>query len=557
MSNRPAADGPDPSVQAAEPSSQAVHAGVVRSAGVVSAAVLLSRVTGLVREVAFATFFGAGFSYDAYVAAFRVPNLFRDLLGEGALSSAFVTTFSQQQSRNGAAAAFRLSNLLATVLTPFVGVLCLIGAVFAPQIVDLMFPGFSEIPGKRELTVHLARIMIPFLLFISLAAKAMGALNARGRFAVPSSASAVFNLVSVGLGLALGFWAGPRLGFEPIVGMAIGTLLGGCAQYVVQIPSLRREGLRYEFVFDLSDPALRQVLRLMAPAILGAAAVQVNVVVNSNFASQITGPGGEVINGPVAWLSYSFRFMQLPLGLFGVAIASATLPAISRSAAAGRMDEFRDMLARSLSLVFLLTIPAAVGLIVLSEPLVGLIYQRGRFNAFDTHQTAIALSFYCVGLAGYSAVKLLTPAFYALDEVRAPVVASLLSIGVNFGLNWFFVHGMGWGHWALALATSTVAVLNFLVLFEVLRRRIRGIYGNRLLLTIAKSALASLVMGGLCWAISAGLANWLGAGFLARLATVSGAVAAGAGAVYGLYEWLGVEELDTVRAALTGGFSKS
>ncbi len=521
-----------------------------------SAAVLLSRITGLVREVTFATFFGAGFAYDAYVAAFRVPNLFRDLLAEGALSSAFVTTFSRELSQKGEDAAFRLSNLIATVLTPLVSLLCVAGIVFAPQVIDLMFPGYAEIPGKRELTIQLARIMIPFLLFIALAAKAMGALNARGRFGLPSSASAVFNVVSVGVGLALGFWVGPRLGFEPIVGMAVGTLLGGLAQYFFQVPSLRREGLRYRFVFDLRDPALRQVVRLMGPAIIGAAAVQVNVVVNSNFASQITGPGGEVIDGPVAWLSYSFRFMQLPLGLFGVAIASATLPAISRSAAGGRMEEFRDTLSRSLSLVFLLTIPAAVGLIVLSEPLVGLIYERGRFTSFDTQQTAQALSFYCLGLVGYAAVKLLTPAFYALNEVRAPVMASLISIIVNLALNWFFVRRLGWGHWSLALATSAVSVLNFSILFEVLRRRTKGLWGYRLRTTIAKSALASLLMGLLCWAISAGLSHLLGSGLAARAAIVSLSVFSGAGAVYWLYQALGVEEIDLVRAAVMGRVAK-
>ena len=520
-----------------------------------SAAVLLSRITGLVREVAFATFFGAGFAYDAYVAAFRIPNLFRDLLAEGALSSAFVTTFSRELSQKGEDAAFRLSNLLATVLAPLVSLLCLAAIIFAPQIVDLMFPGFAEIPGKRELTVRLSRIMIPFLLFIALAAKAMGVLNARGRFGVPASASAVFNVVSVGLGLALGFWAGPRLGFEPIEGMAIGTLLGGCAQYLVQTPGLRREGLRYRFVLDLRDPALRHVVRLMAPAVIGAAAVQVNVVVNSNFASQITGPDGDVIDGPVAWLSYSFRFMQLPLGLFGVAIASATLPAISRSAAAGRMEEFRDTLSRSLSLVFLLTIPAAVGLITLSRPVVGLIYERGRFTAYDTEQTAQALSFYCLGLVGYAAVKLLTPAFYALNELRAPVAASLISIVVNFGLNWLFVRGLGWGHWSLALATSAVSVLNFVILFEALRQRTKGLWGYQLRATIAKSALASLLMGVLCWAASATLTAQLGDGFVARLGVVGASVCLGAGAVYGLYRAMGVEELDLARDAVRERFT--
>ncbi|MEZ5363169.1 MAG: lipid II flippase MurJ [Bryobacterales bacterium] len=260
---------------------------MVRSAGVTSVAVMLSRVTGLAREVAFATLFGAGMQYDAFIAAFRIPNLFRDLLAEGALSSAFVTTFSQQLSRNGDEAAFRLSNRLTTVLTPVIVAVTALAMLLAPQIVDLVFPGFAAVPGKRELTVHLSRIMAPFLLFVALAAKAMGVLNAKGRFGIPALASACFNIASLGSGLLIGFALGPSLGIEPIAGMAVGVTLGGLAQYLWQVPSMRKVGLRFRPDLALHDPALRHVIRLMGPAVIGAAAVQVNVVVNSVFASEL------------------------------------------------------------------------------------------------------------------------------------------------------------------------------------------------------------------------------------------------------------------------------
>ncbi|MEX2300121.1 MAG: murein biosynthesis integral membrane protein MurJ [Bryobacterales bacterium] len=532
------------------PQHKSTHAGIVRSAGIVSAAVLLSRITGLVREVVLAHFFGASMVFDAFLAAFRIPNLMRDLLAEGALSAAFVTTFSQELSSKGDEAAFRLSNLLASVLVPMLAVLCLFGVIFAPQLVDVMFPGFGEVPGKKELTVQLARIMMPFLLFIALAAKAMGVLNAKGRFGLPALASAFFNITSLAVGLSVGFLLGPRLGFEPITGMAVGTLLGGLVQYICQVPSMRRIGLRFRPIFDLSDPGLRQVMRLMGPAILGAGAVQINIVVNSIFASQITNAAGVVIDGPVSWLGYAFRFMQLPLGLFGVAIASATLPAISRSAVEGRIADFRDTLSRSLGLVFLFTIPSAAGLVVLSRPIIGLLFQRGEFTATDTEQTAVALSYYCVGLAGYAAIKVLTPAYYALNDVRIPVLTSIVSIAVNYILNWGFIRILGWGHAGLAFSTSLVATCNFLVLFWLMRNKAGGIDGRRLLASVVKISVASALMAAACWLCYAAIEQRLGESGLGRLVVVMVALPLGLFVLYGACRWMKVNELNAARQAV-------
>ena len=543
----PAAEPPEPEI-----SSESSHAGIVRSAGVVSAAVLFSRVTGLVREVVFAKYFGASMVFDAFLAAFRIPNLARDLLAEGALSAAFVTTFSQSLETKGDQEAFRLSNRLATVLVPTLALICLLGIVFAPGVVDLMFPGFAEVPGKRDLTIQLARIMIPFLLFIALAAKAMGVLNAKGVFGVPALASAFFNIASLVTGLTLGFYVGPKFGFEPIAGMAVGTLLGGMTQYLCQWLKLRKIGLRYRRDLALSDPGLRQMLLLMGPAVIGAAAVQVNVVVNSIFASQITDAAGVVMDGPVSWLGYAFRFMQLPLGLFGVAVASATLPSISRSAGQGRISEFRETLSRSLGLVFLLTIPSAVGLIVLSRPLVGVVFQRGEFTATDTEQTALALSFYCLGLAGYAAIKVLTPAYYALNDVRIPMAASVASIFLNYALNWTFVKVLGWGHGGLAFSTSLVATFNFLVLFWLMRIKIEGIEGKRLTLDLIKIVVASALMGLCCWLSSISIQDFFGDGSIGRLLTLIISVPLGLAILYGSCRFLGVQELEAAQQAISG-----
>ncbi len=397
----------------------------------VSVAVFMSRITGLLRESVMARLFGAGLIYDAFMLGFRIPNLTRDLFAEGALSSAFVPTFSEYLSQRSREEAARLVNLVATALIIVVGAVCTAGIVFAPILVHLLAPGFAAVPGKFELAVRMTRIMFPFLLLVALAAQAMGVLNACNRFGVPALASTFFNIGSVGFGIVLGIFMGPTLHLTRIEGMAIGVVLGGALQLLWQLPSLHRLGFRFRATLDWSDPGLQRILKLMVPAILGNAAVQINVMVNTNFASTISDPI-RGLDGPVSWLSYAFRFMQLPLGLFGVAMASATLPSIARSVARGEMDEFRRTLSNSLGTVFLLTIPSSVGLVVLGKSIIGAIYQGGRFQLYDTQQTAVALSYYAIGLMGYAALKVLSPAFYALNDARTPMLVSLGSILVNY-----------------------------------------------------------------------------------------------------------------------------
>ncbi len=493
---------------------------VVRSAGIISGAVLLSRVSGLVREKVMAHFFGAGLAYDAFLLGFRIPNLTRDLFAEGALSSAFVPTFTEYLSKKSRREAAELVSLVATALTVVVGLVCVAGVIFSPALVRLLAAGFTETPEKFALAVRMTRIMFPFLLLVALAAQAMGVLNACNQFGVPALSSTFFNLGSVTFGLTLGFVAGPWLGISPIDGMAYGVVLGGALQLVWQLPAMARAGFTFRPLIDLAHPGLRLILRLMGPAIVGNAAVQVNVMVNTNFASQIADPV-RGLDGPVSWLAYAFRFMQLPLGLFGVAIASATLPSISRSAAHEKIDEFRATLAHSLGLVFLLTIPSSVGLIALGHSIIGAIYQGGKFQAYDTHQTAVALSCYSVGLAGYAAVKVLTPAFYALQDARTPMLVSVSSIAINYAVAWSMVRPGGLGHAGLALSTSAVALTSFLVLFEVLRRRIGGVHGRRLASGMARVAAASILMGAAVTLASRSMQGWLGASALAHLANLA------------------------------------
>jgi putative peptidoglycan lipid II flippase len=516
---------------------------------VASAAIFLSRITGLVRESVMSFLFGAGSSpvMDAFYLGFRIPNLMRDLFAEGALSSAFVPTFTKYLTTKGKDEARHLYNLVATALMLIVGTLCLLGILFSPQLVEAMASSYHKIPGKFELTVQMTRIMFPFLLLVALAAQAMGVLNACNLFGIPALSSVCFNVGSVVFGVALGKVV---FGVEPILGMAWGVVIGGALQLFSQVPSLIREGFRYAPAIDFSHPGLRTILRLMGPAILGNASVQINVFVNSNLATGLLDASGHAMNGPVTWLNNAFRFMQLPLGLFGVAIGSATLPAVSRSAATGNLEEFRHTIRQALSLVMLLTIPSAAGLMVLGRSMIGAVYQHGHFRASDTEQTALALSFYAIGLSGYSAVKILAPAFYALNDARTPMNVSLISIAVNYVTATAMTQYFHLGPAGLALSTSIVALFNFTILLLLLRGRIGGVEGGALALNFAKILAAALAMAAVCWLSSTGVARALGMGFGARLADLAVSIPVGGTVFYGVCAALRVPELQDADRAI-------
>jgi putative peptidoglycan lipid II flippase len=503
----------------------------------------MSRITGLVREGTMSRLFGAGLVWDAFNLGFRIPNLTRDLFAEGALSSAFVPMFTEYLATKTRKEAAELASLVATALFVVVGGVCILGVVFAPTLVWMLAPGYAKVPGKFELAVRMTRIMFPFLLLVALAAQAMGILNACNQFFVPAMASTFFNIGSLVFGLTAGYVAGPYLGITHIEGMAVGVVCGGALQLLVQVPSLIRAGFPLRFRFNWGHPGMVHILQLMVPAILGNAATQINVMVNTNFASQLNDPlrGPD---GPVSWLGYAFRFMQLPLGVFGVAIASATLPAVSKSAAVGNLEEFRRTISHSLGMVFLLTIPSSIGLAVLGKSIIGAIYQGGKFQLYDTQQTALAVTCYAVGLAGYAALKVLSPSFYALGDARTPMVVSMLSIAINLAVAYSLVHMTSLGAAGLALSTSAVALFGFIVQFWLMRNRLGGIYGRTLLATTSKVVLASTTMGVCVWASSHLMASRFGVSQLARLADVAVSLPLGLGIYYGVSRMLKVGDLD-------------
>jgi putative peptidoglycan lipid II flippase len=487
---------------------------VARSAGIVSIAVMFSRVLGLVREMVFARYFGAGFIYDAYQVAFRIPNVLRDLFAEGALSAAFVKVFTDYQINKSEKEAWQLASLVLNALAVVLSVVCIVGIIFSRQFIDLIADGFS--PEKAALATTLTQIMFPFILLVAMAAVAMGVLNTKGVFGIPASASTVFNIVSVAFGLVLAYWLShggwelsgdkntvpSRAAQWAIIGMAIGTTIGGAAQFLIQVPSLYKVGFRFHPGLSFTNPGVKHVMRLMTPAILGTSAVQINVLVNTMF---VTG-----IQGGVSWLSYAFRLMQFPIGLFGVAIGTASVPVLSRMASEGKFKDFRDTLSSSINLVFLMTLPSACGLIVLGEPIIRLIYVRGAFKESDVPMTALALAGYSIGLTGYAAIKVLSPAFYALDDAKTPMIIALASIVVNAAAsflfrNWLSGFGVtpdapsGYGHVGVALATSTVALVNFFALVLFMRKRIKRLNGREVFSSFLRIAIASAVMSTVCY----------------------------------------------------------
>ena len=457
---------------------------VAKSAKSVSAAVFLSRIFGLVREQVLAILFGAGTQMDAYVVAFRIPNLLRDLFAEGALSSAFVTVFTEYEHNKTKEETNRLVGNVFTAIFVLLSIICILGIIFSKELVLLMAPEFSQIPGKVLLTTNLTRIMFPFLLLISLAALLMGLLNTRGYFFIPSFASSCFNLGSIiiGGGLALII---PQLGYPAIYGMAIGTLAGGGLQLLIQTPAFKKEGFRIRPILDLKDPGLRKIGKLIVPAIVGLSATQINIFINTNFASRC-------VEGSVAWLNYAFRLMQFPIGLFGVALSVATLPLVAKQATKGRIDQLGDTLVSSLTLAFALTLPAAVGLWILAEPIIALIFQHGRFSHFDTVMTGQALKFYSVGLMAYSAVKIIVPVYYALNDTKWPVIGSFISVALNVVIILFTLERFQ--HRAIALSTSLTIIFNFLFLSLILYKKMGGYPAMRLCQAVLKIAAASGIM---------------------------------------------------------------
>lgn len=516
---------PDPAQPPARPSEETSAS--ARATGVVALAVLCSRILGLIRDQIFAGLFPRALR-DCFIVAFRTPNMLRDLFAEGALSTAFVTVFSQKSKQEGDEPAWQLAHRMLSLAVVAMSLLSLAGVLLAPLIIRLLAGGWDGEEWKIPFTVTLARIMYPFILLVSLAAMVMGILNSRRVYGVPAMASSFFNIASVAGGWLIGWLLDPEFGWKAMIGFSIGTLIGGLAQLLVQVPALYRLGYRFRFVRDWRHPDVRRVLQLMWPAMIAGSAVQVNVLLNTIFASHL-----EIEDGPVSWLNYAFRLMQLPLGMFGVAVATVTLPVLSRVATEGITEQFRSVLGSANRLIIFLTLPSAVGLFILAEPIISLLYERGEFSAYETLATAAALRWYAIGLIFYACIKVIQPAFTAINRRMVPMYVALGSIVLNAAINSVFVFVLRLGHEALALCTAVIAFTNCSILYVVMHRIASGLHTAQLLGTLARLALPATLLGAIAWAGNQWLLDgWSEFALLRRCWTLGVVIVAAGGAYF-------------------------
>jgi putative peptidoglycan lipid II flippase len=455
--------------------------GVIRAAAVVSAATLVSRVLGFVRDVVVAQSFGAGPVTDAFFVAFRLPNLFRRLLAEGALSSAFIPVFTEYLATRPRPDVLRMFRAVAGVMIGILALVTLAGVAGAPLWVRLMAPGFFGDPPTGALAVRLTRLMFPYLFFVGLAALAMGILNAHRHFLTPALAPVMLNLAIIAAVLGLV----PRLG-EPVLGLAVGVLAGGAGQLAIQVPALARQHALIRPAVEPRHPAIGRIARLMAPVAVGQSATQLNILVDTIIASFLVG-------GSVSYLYYADRLVEFPLGVFGIAIATAVLPTLSEQAAYRDLDAFRQTFWFALRVATFISAPAAVGLFVLREPMVRVLYERGAFGPGETAATAWALGWYAVGLVGFAAVKIGAQAFYALGDTRTPVRVAIGAMIVNSVLALALARPLA--HGGLALATSCSGTANAIALIWLITRRLGRGPTRETWWGFGRTALATMALG--------------------------------------------------------------
>jgi putative peptidoglycan lipid II flippase len=462
---------------------------MTRAAAVVALATVLSRVLGFVRDAMIAAAFGAGFSSDAFLAAFRLPNLFRRLVGEGALNAAFVPVFTETLYRGGAAEADRLFGSAARVFAAVLAAVCAAGVLAADWLVPLITPGFAG--AKLALTVQLTRLMFPYLFAAGMLALCTGALNVYGHFAAPALAPTLLNLGMIGALLALA----PHMQ-RPVVGLAAGVLIGGAAQLLFQAPFLLRNRLHPWRAARGVHPALRRMSRRMVPSVLGGAVHQINILVGALLASLLA-------EGSVSYLYYADRLVEFPLGVVAMAGATAALPSMARAAAVGDTQGLRETFSFAFRMVSFASIPAMVGLVLLAEPIVALLFMRGEFSAVDARLTAGALSYYALGLWAVAAVRIAVAAFFAQQDSRTPLLAAGLSVLANALLGLMLMKPMAQG--GMALATSLSAMLNLGILLTMLQRRLGGVQWRCIGASLARSLVSAAVMAAGVRAVSRAL----------------------------------------------------
>ena len=508
------------------------HRHLLKSASLISAFTILSRIFGYIRDSRIAFLLGAGTAADAFTTAYRIPNLLRRLVGEGAVSAAFIPVFSRYIAENKEDDAWEFANTMLTVITAVLTVITIAGILLSPFIVRLFAAGFGDTPGKLELTAALNRIMFPYIFLISMSALAMGILNSFHRFGAPAFAPVVLNLTMIVFSFLGGLFG------DITRTLAVGVVAGGAFQLAIQVPALIQSGWRIRFKMNFQHQGVRRVAKLMVPVIFGVGIVQVNVLVDTQFASYLQ-------EGSVTAIYIADRVMELVLGGYAVAVSTAILPLLSRQAALRQMDELKTTLNFATRLILFITFPATVGLILLRREIIEVLFQHGDFDAASTALTAWALPFFALGLSAFSMVKIIVPAFYALQDTRTPVKIAFIAMFLNIGLNLLFIRPLRNG--GPALATSLSAFFNSLALLIIFYRRY-GSFGVRSIMrSMVKFIVSSLALGIVVYAV----VHW--PGFYAvhtmqKAIALTLTIAAGSAAYFGMASLLQTHELAELRA---------
>ena len=513
---------------------------VTRAAGVVGFFTLLSRILGLVRDMVLATLFGAGLVADAFFVAFRIPNLLRRLFAEGSLTISFIPVFTEYLEQRGKKEAMELARVALTLLTIVLTVVAMAGVVFAPWIVRIQAWGFGSAGTKYELTVLLTRITFPYIFFVSLVAFFMGVLNSLKKFAPPAAAPIFLNVGIIGAAYLIS----PHLS-QPIVGVAVGVIIGGVFQLLLQLPWALKEGMRFLPKWEPLNPGLKRIGLLMLPAVFGSAVYQLNQFIGTLLASFLP-------EGSISWLYYADRLVQFPLGVFAIAISTAALPSLSTYAARNDSARFSQTLTHALGLVFFISLPSLVGLMVLGEPIVRLLFERGAFRPEHTAMTTLALLYYCLGLWAFSGIRVMVAAFYAVQDTKTPVMVAAFALVLNLILSLILMGPMK--HAGLALSLSLASSVQFFLLLALFKKRTGTEFSSIIMGSALKSLFSSLSMGAVLYLATL---MWqmppASSGAVAVAVRVLLLVFLGAGVYLGASKLVGSAELNSIKAFLPRG----
>ena len=495
-----------------------------RAAGTIGFFTLLSRILGLVRDMVLAYFFGSQMAADAFFVAFRIPNLLRRFFAEGSLTIAFIPVFTETLTQKSKEDAFELARAVLPLLSLLLVAVTILGVLLAPWIVRIQAYGFGASGAKYELTVLLTRITFPYIFLVSVVAFFMGVLNSLRHFAAPAAAPILLNVGIIAGALCLSPWLS-----EPVVGVAIGVLIGGVLQVLLQIPWIVKKGLSLRPLWMPGHPAVKKIGLLMLPAVFGSAVYQVNQFIGTLLASFLA-------QGSISWLYYADRIVEFPLGVFAIAVSTAALPSLATQVAGKDFSEFRDTLGHALRLVFFITTPATVGMIILRVPIIEVFFQRGAFDRTATLMTAEALLFYSLGLWAFSASRVMLSAFYAFQDTKTPVKVATITMVANGLLSLLLMGPLR--HGGLALSLSLSSTVQLLLLIVLLRKRGDLFDFQSMISAGARSLAAAAVMGIVLYELNEKWLSRTAPGHVWALAlTLTGVIVVGA-AVYFLAAWI-------------------